>query len=109
MGDNGAKRFGLSEHVVISGATSPLQPTTTMTRKEFTHSYNGQDTWVFQMDPAVGAKGLSYRVRHEKGTQWTECVLRRAPKDASTEALQQFVIDWEGRILRPHGSNASVA
>lgn len=81
-----------------------------MTRKEFTHSYNdGRDTWVFQMDSTAGPKGLGYRVRHEKGTQWTECLLRRVPKDANADALQQLVVDWEGRILRPHGTNASVA
>lgn len=80
-----------------------------MTRQEFTHSYNGTDTWVFQMDPTPSAKGLGYRVRHEKSTQWTECVLRRVPIAASREALQQLIIDWEGRILRPHGGNASVA
>ena len=80
-----------------------------MTRQEFTHSYNGTDTWVFQMDPQPGPKGLGYRVRHEKSKQWTECVLRRVPIATSPEQLQQLIIEWEGRILRPHGGNASVA
>jgi hypothetical protein len=75
-----------------------------MNRHEFSHSYDGQETWVFQMDPVAGPKGLRYRVRYEKGTQWTECVLRHVPPGASLEALQQAIIDWEGRILRPTGA-----
>jgi hypothetical protein len=75
-----------------------------MNRHEFSHSYDGQETWVFQMDPVAGPKGLRYRVRYEKGTQWTECVLRHVPAGASLETLQQAIIDWEGRILRPTGA-----
>jgi hypothetical protein len=72
-----------------------------MSRIEFTHSYNGRDTWVFQMDPAATLNGTcGYRVRYDSGTQWTECVLRKVPRGATTETLKQRVIDWEGRILR---------
>ena len=34
-----------------------------MTRIQFTHSYNGQDTWVFQMDPAVARIRATGRIR----------------------------------------------
>ena len=78
-----------------------------MNRHEFSHSYDGQDAWVFQMDPVVGPKGLRYRVRFEKGVQWTECMLRTAPAGASVEVLQQAIIDWEGRILRPVGAQGA--
>ena len=58
-----------------------------MTRIEFTHSYNGQDTWVFQMDPAVALNGTcGYRVRYDSGKQWTECVLRKAPRGSQPDA-----------------------
>jgi hypothetical protein len=80
-----------------------------MSRHEFTHSYDGQETWVFQMDPVVGPKGLRYRVRYEKGTQWTDCVLHDAPIGASVDTLQQAIIDWEGRILRPTGTQQPAA
>jgi hypothetical protein len=73
-----------------------------MTRIEFTHSYNGRDTWVFQMDPAVALNSTcGYRVRHDSGQQWTECVLRKVPRGTETDALKQCVIDREGRVLRP--------
>ena len=75
-----------------------------MTRHEFSHSYDGQDTWIFQMDPVAGPKGLRYRVRAEKGTQWTDCVLRSAPPGASVDELKQAIIEWEARILRPTGT-----
>jgi len=80
-----------------------------MTRIEFTHNY-GRDTWVFQMDPAAALNGsCGYRVRHDSGKQWTECVLRKAPRGATTEQLQQLVIEWEGRILRPVGGIGTAA
>jgi hypothetical protein len=73
-----------------------------MTRIEFTHSYNGRDMWVFQMDPAVALNGTcGYRVRYDSGKQWTECLLRKAPRGSSPDEIQQLIIDWEGRILRP--------
>lgn len=80
-----------------------------MNRHEFSHSYNDRDTWVFQMDPVAGPKGLRYRVRFENGTQWTDCVLRNAPAGAPVETLQQAIIDWEGRILRPTGAQGTAA
>jgi hypothetical protein len=81
-----------------------------MTRIEFTHSYNGRDTWVFQMDPGATLKGTcGYRVRHDSGTTWTECVLRKVPRGTETEALKQLVIDWEGRILRPASGMGTAA
>ena len=75
-----------------------------MTRHEFTHSYNGTDNWVFEMDPVVGPKGLRYRLRAEQSKQWTECILRTAPRGGTIEELQRAVIDWEARILRPTGT-----
>ncbi len=77
-----------------------------MSKHEFTHSYNGTDTWVFEMDPMVGPKGLRYRVRSSTGKQWVECVLRNAPRGGTREELQQAIIDWEARILRPTGTAA---
>jgi hypothetical protein len=81
-----------------------------MTRIEFTHSYNGRDTWVFQMDPAVALNGTcGYRVRYDSGKQWTECLLRKAPRGSSSDEIKQLIIDWEGRILRPLGGIGTAA
>jgi hypothetical protein len=81
-----------------------------MTRIEFSHSYNGQDTWVFQMDPGVSLNGTcGYRVRYDSGKQWTECLLRKAPRGASPDEVKQLIIDSEGRILRPLGSIGTAA
>ena len=80
-----------------------------MSRHQFTHSYDGQATWVFEMDPVVGPNGLRYRVRADDGKQWTECTLRNAPAGASVETLKQAIIDWEARILRPTGAQNPAA
>ena len=80
-----------------------------MTKHQFTHSFNGQDSWIFEMDPLVGPKGLRYRVRFEKGSQWTDCLLRSAIAGSSVEDLQRAVIEWESRILAPGSAKAPAA